>query len=78
MKHLEKAIDYVRGNVDMEEVEFTISRIYDRHSSLECENKSLYDLIYDLLEEYGEDYDLPEEWWWLMYECEIEDIFLEL
>ena len=67
--HLEKALDYVRENIDEWEL---------RSMRMDCAIQRapfshLYpqdaDDIADTLEEYGQDNDLPEGWW-----CEYGDI----
>lgn len=72
MTHIEKAIEYIRENID--EWEFY-------HMRLNCAMhrapfSHLYpkdaDYIADALEEYGQDNDLPEGWW--CEECDIDEI----
>lgn len=60
---LDKSIEYVRKNVDMNEVKATIKRMKERREPLYRANKNLCDNIYDLMEEYSENNDLPEGWW---------------
>lgn len=71
-----KAIAYVRRNVDMDDVDYVINKVWKRHSSLSCESKDLEMKIHDLMEEYGSDHDLPEGWW--LDEIEEEEILLRL
>lgn len=58
-----EALDYVRENVDMDEVHLAIKRMYEKGQPLVRVNHYLCDTIYDLMEEYGDDHDLPEGWW---------------
>lgn len=71
-----KAINYVRLNVDMEDVERAMT-IIDRQRCPLCQaDPELDNQIYDLMEEYGQDNDLPECWW--MSEISEDDILFEL
>lgn len=70
-----KAVDYVIENLESEDITIICAMIdknFNHHM-----NPS-YDIddtkIIDLLEEWGEDNDLPEDWW--MNECEMNDIVL--
>lgn len=63
MTHLEQAIAYVKDNVRELHVLDVFNQMYDQHSSLNAIAPDLSDRIYDLMEEYGEDNDLPENWW---------------
>lgn len=67
--HFEKALDYVRNNVDV----LYINRCFVRAMEMRCPFSTSFptstDEITDLLEEYGQDNDLPEGWW-----CEYGDI----
>lgn len=69
-------LEHIRKNVDMDEVRLAIKRMYKERSSFGHVNPTLHDQIYDLLEEYGEENDLPEEWW--ESEFEIEEVLFEL
>lgn len=74
MTHLEQAIDYIKDNVRELHVLDVFNQMYDQHSSLRAVDPRLGDEIYDLMEEYGEDNDLPENWWLNEVEDE-EEIF---
>lgn len=77
---LEKALDYVRENKtwtreqdaraleDMDKCRCPLSMTHD--------GKLIASEIYDLMETYGEDNNLPEGWW--LYEADEDDIFFEL
>mgnify|MGYP007069885704 CR=1 FL=1 len=76
-KTLKKAIAYVRQQLDEDDIAIihaNINKAYRAH--LMPENLCDYGKVMDLLEEYGEDNDLPEGWW--EEECDINDILFEL
>lgn len=75
----QKALDYLRQCIDRAKIDSTISEMYREHcSSLRAVDPfNLWDEIYDLLEEFGEDEDLPENWWLEYWEDE-EDVFDDL
>lgn len=75
MTDYQKACMHVYDNIDLDVLSFTDHQIYKHHSSLDEENPRLADDIYDLMEEYGDENDLPEGWW-LEY-GETEDVFAE-
>jgi len=71
-KDIINAIEYLRSNIQAFEIEegwYYISNRQPIPSTLESK-------IFDLLEEYGADNDLPELWWEKY--CDIEDFFIEL
>ena len=75
---LQKAIQYVKDNMDEDDMailkaEMNLcwkSHIVPDEDTVECGK------VIDLLEEYGQDNDLPEGWW--MSEAEMADILCEL
>lgn len=69
MEHLEKALKYIRNNVDMDYINFCICEAMEMRCAFSLAYPLLAVDISDLLEEYGEDNDLPEGWW-----CEYGDI----
>lgn len=71
-----KAIIHVRLNVDMEDVERAMTIIERQRCPLYQADPSLDNQIYDLMEEYGQDNDLPECWW--MSEIDEDTILFEL
>lgn len=73
---MEKALDYVRQNVDLGYVNYLVSKAKEMRCPTGSLDPVFTDLIYDLLEEYGEDNDLPEGWW-LEY-GDIDDILEQL
>lgn len=69
MTHLEKAIKYIRENVDMEHVGYMIVQSKLQRMLVSLMYASFTDDVQDLLEEYGQDNDLPDGWW-----CEYGDV----
>jgi hypothetical protein len=67
--HIEKALDYVRKYVDMSYIKRCIVRAMEQGCPFSISFPTSTDEITDLLEEYGQDNDLPEGWW-----CEYGDI----
>ena len=76
-KTIDEAIEYVRQNIDMTEVEYTIRKMAQRREPLYHVNSQLCDTIFDLLEEFGDDNDLPEGWY-LIEGIDEEDILFKL
>lgn len=70
MNDIEKAIEYVRKNVNLHDVLNTKINMEIKREPLYRVNASLCDKIYDLMEEYGQNNDLPEGWWLNRYEEE--------
>lgn len=75
-KDVKDAIAHVRANVDMDDVRRAMTIIDRQRCPLYQADPSLDCQIYDLMEEYGEDNDLPEGWW-LEY-VDIDDIIVNL
>lgn len=73
---MEKAIAFVANEVDKDEIEATYALMTLRRVPMFSVNPQLSDQISDLMEEYGQDNDLPEGWW--LYEYDEEDIFLRV
>lgn len=69
MKELEKALDYVRKHINMSYINNCIVRAMEMSCPFSTSFPTSTDEIIDLLEEYGQDNDLPEGWW-----CECGDI----
>lgn len=68
---MEAAIKYVRENIELEELDRAREEAFYYRKPIRLVNAELYEDIVDLLEEYGEDNDLPEGWW--MEEVDIDD-----
>lgn len=73
---VKKAIIHVRLNVDMDDVTRAMTIIDQLRCPLYQADPSLDNQIYDLMEEYGQDNDLPECWW--MSEIDEDTILFEL
>ena len=73
---VKNAIIYVRCNVDMDDVVRAMSIIDRNRCPLYQADPMLDNQIYDLIEEYGQDNDLPECWW--MSEIDEDEILFEL
>lgn len=75
---LDNALDYVREHLEQDEIDeirAQIDRSYRYHMNpSDC--CAFNSRVEELLEEYGEDNDLPEDWW--MYEGDIDDWLLKL
>lgn len=69
-------LSYISQEVDMERVSLAIKYMDIQRAPLSVVDEGLFDQIYDLLEDYSEDNNLPEGWW--MSEFEIDDIVLQL
>ena len=73
--NMKQAVKYVNEQLEPEDIAIicaTVDKNFNRHLNPSYgmdEGK-----IIDLLEEYGQDNDLPEGWW--MEECDIDDIVL--
>jgi hypothetical protein len=75
-KDVKKAIIHVRLNIDMDDVERAMTIIDHQRCPLYQADPSLDCQIYDLMEEYGQDNDLPEGWW--MSEIDEDEILFNL
>lgn len=60
---MKKALDYVRQNVDMSYVNYVVNKAIEMRCPTSCIDAVFADEVQDLLEEYGDDNDLPEGWW---------------
>lgn len=69
-------LSYISQEVDMERVSLAIKYMDIQRAPLSVVDEGLFDQIYDLLEDYGEDNGLSEGWW--MSEFEIDDVILQL
>lgn len=75
---IDKAIDYVREQMDKDDMtilQAEMNKCYKMHL---IPNEDVMDCskVIDLLEEYGQDNDMPEGWW--ENEGDIDDILLKL
>lgn len=63
MTYLEKALDYVREHIDIQYINYCVVRAMEMRCPFSLAFPLESDDITDLLEEYGQDNDLPEGWW---------------
>lgn len=77
-KHITQAIAYVRTNKTWceEEEQDALDVINEMRCGIEYADASIADTIRDLLNEYGDENGLPEDWW--CEETDIDDIFFKL
>lgn len=68
MSTKQKALCYLRSNMDCEELAYHIIASKERREPIDCHWE---DTAHNLLEEFGDDYELPEGWW--REEGDIED-----
>lgn len=68
---MKDAVNYVRENIGLEELDRAREEPMLYRKPIRLVNAELYEDIVDLLEEYGEDNDMPEGWW--MEEVDIEE-----
>ena len=75
---LKKAVRYVRDNMDgweLDALKAEMQGCYEMHL-IPSPNVMDCDRVIDLLEEYGQENDLPEGWW--ESECDIDEILAKL
>ena len=75
---LKKAVRYVRDNMDgweLDALKAEMQGCYEMHL-IPSPNVMDCDRVIDLLEEYGQENDLPEGWW--ESECDIDEILTKL
>ena len=77
-EYLDNAIRYVAENCTWSNAEenLALNIIEKRRCGLDYASPDIYNAIYDLMEEYSADNDLPEEWW-LEY-TDVDEIFYNL
>lgn len=76
MTDFQKALQYVKDNVEQIDVEHAIHHMDRDRCTLRMIDDGLCGKISDLMEEYGADNDLPEGWW--LNECDEDDIIFKL
>lgn len=72
----EKALSYVRKNIDEDYLAFVSSKASAMRCPISLLDPLFADTVYDLLEEFGADNELPENYW--MEFGDIDDILNEL
>lgn len=74
----QQILDFLRGRLDPNAVEFTTDTIYNEHGSLDsCDPLRMKEKIIDLLDEYAQDNDLDEDFWMESFDDE-EDILMSI
>ena len=78
MEEFEKALQYVRDNKNWSDAEEAVALERIDHWRVDLANTGMgiSEKIYDLMEEYSADNDLPEGWW--LEFGDIEDFFMEI
>ena len=74
--NFELAVQYVKNRIDMQSVRHAKQTLGSHNMELADVDEELSDEINDLMEEYGDEYGLPEGWW--LNEGTTEDILWEL
>lgn len=76
VRDIDKAIEYIKGAIDQEDIKYIKHCIYKNHSCLRaCDSIGISERIQDLMDEYGHDNGLPKDWW---YSWSEEDILFML
>lgn len=72
MRNIDKALDYVRKNIDIDYINEIILKGMQMKCPPSMVDASLADNVRDLLNDYAMDNDLPNDWWceW----CDIDEI----
>lgn len=76
MTDFQKALQYVKDNVEQIRIENAMYLIDRGHFPLRIADNELYEEMYDLMEEYGAENDLPEGWW--LDECDEDDLIFKV
>lgn len=63
MKNIDKALDYVRKNIDIDYINHIVLKSMQMGYPPSMVDASLADNVRDLLDDYSIDNDLPEDWW---------------
>ena len=65
-EHYEKAIEYVRENKSWSEAceQYALEIIGEKRCPIQQASDEIDCAIVDLMNEYGEENNLPENWWW--------------
>lgn len=75
-EHYKNAVKYVGENVAAIDVGFALEKINERKCNLQTALPTLADHIFDLMEDYTIDNDLPDGWWQEI--GDVDDIFWRL
>ena len=72
----EKVLNYVRKNIDKDYLDYLSNKANAMRCPISLVDPLFADTVYDLLEEFVDDNELPENYW--MEFVDIDDIFNEL
>ena len=79
-EHLEKAIEYVRANINEKVEDYEWDRAYDIMEKYRCPisqaSSTIESAIEDLMKDYASDHDLEEDFWYDF--MDIDEIFEKL
>lgn len=73
---INKAVAYVSNNMDADELKVIKAQVNLAWETRQQITTSYDDEVEDLMEEFGEDNDLPEGWW--LNDCELDEILIKL
>lgn len=73
---IEKALNYVRKNIDEDYLAYLSNKANAMRCPISLIDPIFADAVYDLLEEFGDDNELPENYW--MEFGDVDDIMNEL
>ena len=76
MKNINKALAYVRKNVDIDYINYIVQKSMQMRCPPSMVDALLADNVRDLLNDYSVDNDLPENWW--CEERDIDEIIMEI
>lgn len=76
MKNINKALAYVRKNVDIDYINYIVQKSMQMRCPPSMVDALLADDVRDLLNDYSVDNDLPEDWW--CEERDIDEIIMEI
>ena len=76
MKNINKALAYVRKNVDIDYINYIVLKSMQMRCPPSIVDASLANKVRDLLDDYSMDNDLPEDWW--CEESDIDGIIMEI
>ena len=75
---IQKAVEYIRNHMDEDDMAILKAEMNKCYKMHLIPNEGVMDCsqVIDLLEEYGEENELPEGWW--QEECDLDEILCEL
>lgn len=73
---INKAVAYVSNNMDADELKVIKAQVNLAWETRQQITTSYDDEVEDLMEEFGEENDLPEGWW--LNDCELDEVLIKL